>query len=245
MQFAALSDIHGNIDALEAVLANAKARGVDHIVNLGDICSGPLFPVETLERLMPLGWPTIRGNHERQLLDRPLEAMGLSDQYAANHLDARHIDWLRALPTQLSPYPDVLMVHGTPSSDLEYYLHTITPEGVTTALGADIHARTGNVSHRLILCGHTHLQAQHRLADGRLVVNPGSVGLQAYDDTNPYPHVVENSGPEARYAIVSMLAGEWSAQFHAVPYDTTRAVQQARRHQRPDWAIALETGRMN
>lgn len=244
MKFAALSDIHGNIDALDAVVADASARGITRFVNLGDICSGPLFPVQTLERLIPLDWPTIRGNHERQVLEQPREAMGLSDQYAAEQLDTRHREWLSALPVQRSPYRDVLMVHGTPSSDLEYYLHTVTPEGLRSATEQEIHVRTGSVPYRLILCGHTHLQAQHRLPDSRLIVNPGSVGLQAYDDTHPHPHLVENDGPEARYAILTLSGGEWSAQFLSVPYDTTRAVRQAEHNQRPDWTMALKTGRM-
>ena len=244
MKFAALSDIHGNIDALDAVVTDARARGITQFVNLGDICSGPLFPVETLERLIPLEWPTIRGNHERQVLEQPINVMGLSDRYAAEQLTAHHRQWLSALPAQHSPFPDVLMVHGTPSSDLEYYLHTVTPEGVRAATEVEIHARTGDAPYGLILCGHTHLQAEHRLPDGRLIVNPGSVGLQAYDDTRPHPHLVENDGPEARYAILSLSGGAWSAQFHAVPYDTTRAVRQADHNQRPDWSVTLETGRM-
>ena len=81
MNIAVLSDIHGNIAALDAVLADAAARGVDQIVNLGDICSGGLFPQETADRLMPLDLPTIRGNHERQLFGNP-DRMGLSDRHA-------------------------------------------------------------------------------------------------------------------------------------------------------------------
>ena len=68
MRIAAVSDIHGNLFALDAVLADIERRAVDLIVNLGDIVSGPLLPSGTAQRLMALRLPTIRGNHERQVL---------------------------------------------------------------------------------------------------------------------------------------------------------------------------------
>ena len=64
-RYAILSDIHGNLPALEAVVADAEAQGCDIFVNLGDTLSGPLWPRETAEYLMARDWPTIAGNHER------------------------------------------------------------------------------------------------------------------------------------------------------------------------------------
>ena len=244
MRFAALSDIHGNIDALEAVLAHARAQGINQFVNLGDICSGPLFPVETIERLMALDMPTIRGNHERQLLETSPERMGASDRYAADRLQMRHRHWLQSLRAQLSPFRGVLMVHGTPASDLDYYLHTVTSDGLRPATPDEITRRTGTNIQPLILCGHTHIPAMHRREDGGLIVNPGSVGLPAYDDIHPYPHAVETGTPDARYAVLSSHEGHWSAQFHCVPYDFAPSVRQAQANHRPDWAIALATGTM-
>jgi len=70
-RIAILSDIHGNLPALEAVVADAETRGCTQFLNLGDILSGPLWPAETADWLMPRGWPTIAGNHERQVLTLP------------------------------------------------------------------------------------------------------------------------------------------------------------------------------
>src|SRR5690606_18348630 len=70
-RIAVLSDIHGNLPALEAVVADAEARGCTAFANLGDILSGPLWPFETAEYLMARQWPTIAGNHERQVLTDP------------------------------------------------------------------------------------------------------------------------------------------------------------------------------
>ena len=65
MRLAVIADIHGNLLALEAVLAHIAARGITRIVNLGDCVSGPLCPAETAARLMALAMPTVRGNHDR------------------------------------------------------------------------------------------------------------------------------------------------------------------------------------
>ena len=99
MRIAVIADIHGNILALEAVLADlARRGGADHVVNLGDCVSGPLWPRETMERLEGLAWPTVRGNHDRRVADDPLDAMGPSDRFAHDRLTAAQRDWLAALP---------------------------------------------------------------------------------------------------------------------------------------------------
>jgi predicted phosphodiesterase len=244
MKIAAISDIHGNIAALDAVLADIASRGVDRIVNLGDHCSGGLFPAETADRLMALDVPTIRGNHERQLLELAPERMGLSDRHAAACLRPDQRAWMAALPPTLRLSADILLVHGTPASDVEYFLETVTPDGLRRATRGEIAQRAGDVDAAVILCGHTHLARAVRLDDGRLIVNPGSVGLPAYDDDRPYPHVVESGSPHARYAIVSHDDGGWSAEMHAVAYDWEKAARDAEVNDRPDWARALRTGRV-
>lgn len=90
-------------------------------VNLGDICSGALFPKETADILMALNLPTIRGNHERQLLTYSYDQTGLSDRYAYDCLEDKHMNWLRALPESLKLTDEILLVHGIPGNDLEYF----------------------------------------------------------------------------------------------------------------------------
>lgn len=244
MRLAVLSDIHGNLAALEAVLADSAAQRVDAMVNLGDILSGPLQPAETADRLIALGLPTIRGNHERQLLELPVERMGPSDRATAACLRPHHRAWLAGLPDHLWFGEDVLLVHGTPASDLEYFLETVTPEGLRAATPDEVAARAGDGPARLILCGHSHVPRSIALGDGRLVVNPGSVGLPAYAEDWPLPHVVETGSPHARYAIVERRAGGWTASLRAVAYDWAAAACLAEARDRPDWATALRTGRV-
>jgi putative phosphoesterase len=245
MRIAAMSDIHGNLWALDAVLADIARRKVDLTVNLGDILSGPLLPAQTAERLMPLGLPTIRGNHERQVVEHDLAHMGASDRWAHERISPAQRAWVTALPATLRLQHDVLLVHGTPGSDLIYWMETVDRDGQRRATYAEVLDRAGDARAALILCGHTHVPRSVLLDDGRLVVNPGSVGLQAYEGDLPFPHRAENGTPHARYAIVERTPQGWAVEQHAVVYDWDAAAEVAQRHGRPEWAFALRTGRMS
>lgn len=243
MRIAVLSDIHGNLRALDAVLADAERRGIGRIVNLGDILSGPLDPAGTADRLMALNLETIRGNHERQLLDLPPARMGLSDAATIGRLEPRHLAWLAALPETLWLEPDLFACHGSPGSDLEYLLETVEPEGCRPARDDEVAARLSGIDAPMILCGHTHLPRHVRLPDGRQVANPGSVGLPAYADDHPFSHVMETDTPHARYAVIARGAEGWSAELIAIAYDWQAAAAEAAAAGRADWARALASGR--
>jgi diadenosine tetraphosphatase ApaH/serine/threonine PP2A family protein phosphatase len=81
-----------------------------------------------------------------------------------------------------------------------------------------------------------------RLRDGRLIVNPGSVGSPGYRDTHPYPHVIEAGTPDARYAILELAGGHWRVTFRHVPYDHAAMAALARQNGQPELASALATG---
>lgn len=248
MRLALVTDIHGNLPALQAVLADIARAPVDAIVNLGDILSGPLWPRETADALMALQWPTITGNHERQLLTLPRERMSDADAFTAASLDGRHRDWLRSLPAARRLEPDVLCCHGTPSSDLEYLMETTTPDyglhgarGVRAATEGELRARLGAPAASLVVCGHSHVPRVLQ-AGSTLVVNPGSVGLQAFDDDHLHRHIVETGSPQARYARVDGADGIWRVQLCTVPYDHEAAARRASDNGFADWAHALRTG---
>ncbi|KMZ13308.1 Serine/threonine protein phosphatase [Candidatus Burkholderia humilis] len=241
MKIAVLSDIHGNLAALDAVLKHIEEAGADVIVNLGDIVSGALEASETADRLMALNLPTIKGNHERQVLMLAPARMGPSDKRAHDTLRADQRAWLAALPATLRLHDDVLLVHGTPDSDLHYFLETVTESGCRAATRAQVTERASNAAAALILCGHTHPRMM-KLDDGRLIVNPGSVGLQAYEDAHSFAHRMETGSPHARYAIVECVNGAWNAQFDAVNYDWNAAARRAERNGRADWVVPLLTG---
>jgi predicted phosphodiesterase len=242
MKIAALSDIHGNLFALDAVLADVRRRGVDLIVNLGDILSGPLLPRETADRLMALELPTIRGNHERQVLSLPAQRMGASDRHAFDTITDAQRAWMATLPGVLQPAPDVFMCHATPYNDVDCYLEELVEGELRPAPLPRIEERSASCDASLILCGHSHIPRLVTLSTGQVIVNPGSVGIQAYEGHDPGPHVVEVGSPHARYAILERSTHGWLADLIAVPYDWEAASRLAFERDRPDWGRALRTG---
>ncbi len=249
MRVALISDLHGNRWALEAVLEHAAARRVDAVWNLGDILSGPLAPAETAELLMPLGLVTIAGNGERELLACAHRRGGASDQYAFEHTDARHRAWLASLPAVARPVPGVLLCHGTPRDDVEPLTETHVGTELALAPSARIEERLEGEAARLVVCGHTHVPRVVRTAGGRTIVNPGSVGLPAFDAEHPAAahggppsYYVETGSPHASYAIVEEHERGWQVELHRVVYDWAAAAALAERNRRPEWSHALRTG---
>ncbi|MGV3490802.1 MAG: metallophosphoesterase family protein [Devosia sp.] len=232
MKIAVISDIHGNRLALEAVLDDIVRQGVDATFNLGDLVAGPMEPNWVLDILMDIDIPTVRGNHERALIDNPPEKLGKVDRFAQLQMEARHRGWINALPPTLSILDDIFLCHGTPTSDEETWLDgwwdgrkSVSPDHATVA------AKAEGFDYPVLLCGHTHIPRAVRLRDGRLIVNPGSVGLQ-----------VNHGSPDARYATIELRGGKYYASFHAVPYDHFAAARQAEANGFPQWREALVTG---
>jgi putative phosphoesterase len=240
MRVAIVSDIHGNLPALEAVAKDIRLRGVDQVINLGDSLSGPLLPLETAQYLMQQDWVHLAGNHERQILEAG-PSSGKGDLYARTQLSSRELTWVATLRPTMQFAPDVLLCHGTPDSDHTALLQTAE----RAATRQEIEMRLGATQAELIACGHSHVARCVRSATGQLIVNPGSVGQPAYADDAPYPHHVETGSPDARYAIVEKCAGHWQAILIALPYDYRSMAALAKSHGRLDWECALLTGYMN
>lgn len=165
-----LYDIHGNLPALEKVLAEAERVGVDRYLLGGDYGTPSPWPQETLERLQALDeavW--IRGNGERWLreppLDRP-EVMAIYEQLVPG-VPEETIDWLYDLPAE-AELDGVLYVHGSPLSDVESFAPQ--PQEGEERMLAGVHDRA-------IVFGHSHQQFRRPGPDGTELVNPGSVGM--------------------------------------------------------------------
>jgi predicted phosphodiesterase len=183
LRVAALYDIHGNIAALDAVLAEVVAAASDLVVVGGDVAAGP-FPSETIERLMQLKLPArfVMGNADRELIDifrrgpQIDEIADPSTRWCAEQLSDRHVDFLRSfVPTvtlEVAGLDSVLFCHGSPRSDEEL----ITPATPVTR----IERMLDGVDASIVVCGHTHMQFD-RMISGTRVVNAGSVGM-------PYEH---------------------------------------------------------
>ena len=240
-EIAVIADVHGNAWALEAVLADIARRGVTTIVNLGDDANGPLDPVRTVALLRDSGAVHVRGNGDR-MTGEGGPAARRSALFARERLDAAALRWLRERPTQVRG-DGWWAFHATPHSDEEYFLENIVAGKTVIVSPTEIASRLGPTDASLALCAHTHIPRLVRLANGTTILNPGSVGLPAYDDDAPAPHVIENGSPHARYAIARRDRSGWQAELHGLTYDWPAAAAAARTAGWPRWAHYIETGR--
>ncbi len=244
-KIAVISDIHGNILALKAVVEDMNRRKIDKVINLGDHISGPLWPKETIEYLMLQDWIQIKGNHDRQLLEQSPYEHGASDKYAYQFLDKKGKEWLQSLPSSIQIDDEIFACHGTPIKDDTYLLETIKAGKLERSTIEEIKDKLGKKSSTIILCGHSHVPRIIQLGANCVLINPGSIGLQAYIEDSNNPHVVENGSPHARYVELEFNGVRWYANMIIVPYNYHIAALKAKKNNRKEWEIALETGFIN
>jgi putative phosphoesterase len=213
VRVAALYDVHGNLPALDAVLAQVPDDAT--IVLGGDIVVGP-FPAETLARLRDLGdrvvW--IRGNADRELTPgEPGTAPPEPTDWVRAQLAEDEIAFLYALPPTATLDVDglgrVLFCHATPHNDVDIFT-ALTPEEKLRAVFADADAD-------VVVCGHTHIQFDRRIGSTR-VVNAGSVGMAYEDEPGAYWALL---GPdvEFRHEPYELDTGEWPEEWPAAAKD--------------------------
>lgn len=235
--------MHGNPWALSAVFDDIAKRNVDVIVNLGDNLLGPLDPLAAADLLMDRMMINVRGNCDRELTEEAGDLpVSLNTAFTRPLLTPRHLAWLSGL-AHTQTVEDILCCHGIPASDMVCLLEEVSENGAKQRAAVDVEALLGDVPSRVVVCGHSHVPRTVRLPDGRLVVNPGSVGLPAYSDDTPHPHIMESGTPHAKYAILSRDSAGWEAEHRSIVYDWEHAARVAEDHARPDWAFSLRTGR--
>jgi putative phosphoesterase len=186
---AVISDVHGVLPALDAVLAEPDVRDADLVVVTGDIAAGPQ-PSEVLDRLGALGDHAllVRGNADRDLVSiardaRTPDGTPPIDIWAAQRLTAEHLESLAALPhpvvLTLHGIGEVVFCHGSPRDDNEVVLVDTRLSRWTEVL------RELPASVRMVVCGHTHMPFA-RLVDRRWIVNSGSIGMPYGSDGLPW-----------------------------------------------------------
>jgi diadenosine tetraphosphatase ApaH/serine/threonine PP2A family protein phosphatase len=255
MRLLLISDIHANLEALETCLSVAPAH--DRVVNLGDVVGYNASPNEVCERVIAMGAPVVRGNHDRAcsgMTDvkdfNPVAA--ISAYWTRNTLKPGYLEWLRALPQgplRSNDFPGMEFVHGSPSDEDEYLLNTASADD---NLELPEHAP-------LIFFGHTHIQGGFIDEEGesrpfrplydsvegpvefkmwltpgeRYLINPGSVGQPRDNDwRSAFALYEHNGGPLA------------SVTFYRVPYDIEQTQQRILSAQLPDrLAARLKLGR--
>ena len=222
MRIAVLCDIHGNLLALQAVLAEVEKAGVDLVVFGGDVAAGPM-PVETIEALAAYGGPArfVRGNADRRMVesfDGMPKAGEDPDNWPASTLSRIHRDFLSTFEPAVEVTVDgvgpVVCCHAGLDSDEVPIITPATPDEVIAEALADAHGR-------LVVAGHTHMQFDRRVAGGRMV-NAGSVGKPYADQ------------PGAYWALLGP-----GLEFRRTAYDFAAAAEAVRRTalpQRDEWA---------
>jgi len=234
MRLAVVSDVHGNVRALEAVHREIRAAAPDVIVNLGDCLSAPLWPEETAQYLIAENWLTVCGNHDRWLVGQT--AGHALDDMLRPGLSAATMAWLAGLPATARLGQDILLCHGSPASDEVFLLEEEGSDYLYPSNEDQVRAKLGDCDAKLVLCGHSHTPRLVHMAEGPTILNPGSVGVQAF------PSFTATGSPHARFAIVTRHSAGWSFAQHAIEYDWLTAAAQADSQGQSRWVQGLATG---
>lgn len=229
MRLAILADIHGNLPALEAVIAELEILQPDHVVVDGDLINAVPFSGAVLDRVRSLSWNVVRGNHEFYYLDFATErAPDRHDDperwgqlhWLVEHLSKEQGEYLALLPDERTLYlpgtQPLRVAHGVPGQNRVGFYQRQTNE--------DIAAQITHVAERTLVSAHTHIQIDRQIhtetGQGRQswhVINPGSVGLPL------------NGNPQAQFAILENVpdtveGGGWQATHYGVDYDRCLAL---------------------
>ena len=226
MKVALIGDVHANLPALDAVLADAEQRGVEAYWNVGDFVGYGAFPDEVVRRLQEVGALSILGNYDRKALKmkgkKPKKAKAkLAEKWVAFHwaydnLSKPSRKYLRSLPEEIrldAAGKSVLLCHGSPVSDKEH-LTPDTPDErlreLAETAGADV-----------VVCGHSHQPFRRKVA-GVWFINTGSIGRP------------DDGDPRATYAILQMGPGLFQVRHYRVAYDVESAVAAIRERRLPE-----------
>ena len=243
--YAIISDIHGNSLAFKAVLDDIHSRGIEKIINLGDHFFGALEPEAVAGLIKENPMLCISGNTDREILqaiDSGFTKDGM-DRVKAD-LSAQSIAWLRTLPKTETCDDLFFVCHGTPESDDEYLLERVTERGVFVYNDEYLVERTKHIRERIILCGHSHVNRVIYLSNGKIILNPGSVGLPAYLGTGQYRFSMESNTPHAKYAVVHADDNSINIEQVLCTYDWQKASEAALKNGNEKWSKFLLYGRM-
>ncbi|WP_212003262.1 metallophosphoesterase [Chitinophaga sp. HK235] len=238
MKMAIISDIHANLPALEAVLADISRFGADQVYCLGDLTDAAPWPNEVIQKIRSLRIPTIMGNHDERIAfdlpvfplakHSPAEQAARADtiQLTKNTITAENKHFLQSLPALLQlrfAHLNILLAHGSPHSN-ETYLYETHPEA---ALVEMMDAFSSNV----LIIGHTHLPYIRSINnDQQLVINTGSVGRtrEAHGKAAYLQLTIHNTNAPT-------LAELLTANIRSVEYDIMQTVQAIRKSAVPDF----------
>lgn len=216
MKFAVISDIHGNLYALEAVLEDIKEENCDNVFCLGDLAMAGPEPNEAIELIKQMDWEIIQGNTDKMIAEyteelgekvtSTFQIMGNALKDDVKIISDENKEYLKNLPENLEfniGRVPVMLVHGSPRRNNEDILPDMDIELIEEIVS--------NTDARLILCGHTHLPCGYQTDSGKTIVNVGSVG-------RPF-----TEKPEACYAVITFDEFGFGIEHKFVEYDNVSA----------------------
>lgn len=222
MKIAFISDIHANIYALEEVLRDIEAKGIDNIYCLGDLVGYMPFPNQVIEMIRDRNIPTVQGNYDESVGEdllvcgcdyknpRDMELASRSLLWTQKNTSIANKEYLKNLPGKIAldiEGKHVLLVHGSPRKNNEY-LHENSQE---------LRDITAQYKFDLLVCGHTHIP-YYKVLSGKHILNAGSVGKP------------KHMSPHATYVIVDITEDGIKAEIIEVPYDyekTAKAIEES------------------
>ena len=246
MKIAILSDIKSNVYALEEVIKDAKHKKVDAMLNLGDSFNGPIAPRATYDLIKENQFITICGNEDRQILESTPAQLEENDtlRYVYNDLDDVILHWIQKLPFEKLIGSDYYMIHGTFQDDSIYMLEDVDSGTPVLRDDKNILEIIDDITSKFVLCGNSCIPRCLTLSSGQVVINPGSVGLQAFKNSYPSEHTIENNTPDASYVILTVDEEKYGIELVKVAYDYEKAALKAIENGRDDWAYALRNGKI-
>jgi predicted phosphodiesterase len=232
-------DIHGNLPALQAILADMDAKGLEKRYCLGDLVGYGTFPNEVIAEIRTRGYPTLMGNYDQGVGNSSDDCGCAYTKPEDEALGKRSIAWTNArttdenkaflrglhsqLPLQLGDLR-VMLVHGSPRRINEYLFEDRPASSLERLLD--------QVDSDVLVCGHTHLPYHRILPSGRQVVNAGSVGKP------------KDNNPHACYVVLTAIGSELGVEFHRVAYDVEAVAQAIEASEMPhEYAQMLRAGR--
>ena len=209
IRIAFISDIHGNLPALEAVLCDIQKCRVDQIICLGDLANGGPFPAECVATIQSLGLVTLQGNHELYVLDQ-MPDVQVNDpswrtvRWTRQQLSAEMLTYLDNLPlSHTLPTGDAVCFHASPLNQFWGFLPAHTDQEVAE--------RMNELDNVTLFVGHTHCPL-YRLWSNTWIINCGSVGMPL------------DGSPHAKYCIAACQGGRWQIEFRSVAYDVDQVM---------------------
>lgn len=216
MKIAILSDIHGNLFALNAVLEDISKNNIDEIFCLGDLAMAGPEPNQTINFVKAKDWVIVQGNTDKMIAEYSLEVynsvksgapiMANALENDVNIISDENKAFLKSLPEKLSIERDgvkILLVHGSPRRNNENIFPDLTQDQIEEIVN--------NVDENIVFCGHTHIPCGYQTQKGVTVVNDGSVGRPFTQNT------------EACYVIAEIQNGAFSIEHKFVKYDKEKA----------------------